>query len=71
MTLSEYLKKTGISYRSFSVKVDIDASQLNKYAKGAKAPSIKNAYKIYLATKKQVGLEDWNTSKEDLNESNY
>lgn len=59
MPFKEYIKKSGMTFRAFSMIVGIDQAQLNRYANGIKTPSLENAYKIYLATKKQVKLEDW------------
>lgn len=59
MPFLEYLKKEGMTFRAFSKIVDIDQTQLSRYAHGRKKPSLENAYKIYLASKKKIKLEDW------------
>lgn len=59
MTLKEYLTKHKITFRAFSVKVDIDAAQLNRYANGQYKPSLENAYKIYKATRTRVTFLSW------------
>lgn len=59
MPFKEYIKKSGMTFRAFSLVVKIDQAQLNRYANGLKKPSLENAYKIYIATKKKVKLEDW------------
>lgn len=59
MTLKDYLSKKKLTYRAFSKKVDIDSAQLVRWANGQILPSLKNAYKIYKATRGQVKLHDW------------
>lgn len=59
MTLKEYKEKYLRSYREFAMKADIAEAQVVRYANGHGLPSLENAYKIYLATDKKVGLEDW------------
>lgn len=64
MTLKDYLTKNYITYRSFAEKVGIDAAQLARYANGSQLPNLKNAYKIFMATKKVVDLRSWFKGKE-------
>jgi transcriptional regulator with XRE-family HTH domain len=59
MTFKEYLVKNHITYRAFAERVNIDAAQLVRYANGQRLPSLKSAYKIYIATKKVVNLQSW------------
>ena len=59
MTLKEYLARNGLTFRAFSKVVDIDYSQLNRYANGVQLPSLENALKIKNATGGKVCLEDW------------
>jgi len=59
MVLKKYILTNMLTYRVFSSRVGIDQSQLIRYANGSKLPNLKNALKIYKATNKKVGLEDW------------
>lgn len=58
-TLREYLTINQETFRAFAARVDMDPAQLNRYISGKQMPSLKNAYKIYKATKKKVGFEGW------------
>lgn len=59
MTLKEYIEKYQYTYRTLGMVCDIDWTKLWKFANGKGRPSLPNAYKIYMATDKQVGIEDW------------
>ena len=59
MVLKQYLVKNMITYRAFSKMVEIDSAQIARYANGLRLPNLRNALKIFKATKKQVALEDW------------
>lgn len=59
MSLKEYLIKNHITYRAFAERVGIDAAQLARYANGQQLPNLRNAHKIFIATKKVVNLQSW------------
>jgi transcriptional regulator with XRE-family HTH domain len=63
MTLKEYLKKSSLTFRAFSLLVNIDAAQLCRYANGQQLPSLESAYKIYIKSKRKVNLKDWMDEK--------
>lgn len=58
MTFKEYIRKYS-SLRKFAKKVGIDYRVLQRYYCGKSLPSLRSAYKIYVATGRKVKLGDW------------
>ena len=59
MTLKDYLVKKKLTHKKLAQKIDVDTAQMSRLVNGIHMPSLKTAYKIYLATGKQVKLQDW------------
>ena len=59
MYLKDYLKKAGISQRSFAAKCSLSASAITRLLKGERFPAPETLYRIYLETDGQVGAEDF------------
>ena len=62
-TLREYLDKNKLTLRAFSIKSDVDQSQLSRYINARTVPTLENAYKIYRASKKAIKMEVWINDK--------
>jgi transcriptional regulator with XRE-family HTH domain len=59
MTLKEYMKSKGYTYRLLSDQLGIDQAQLCRYVQGTNVPSLHIAYDIYMRTNKKVKMESW------------
>ena len=58
MKLQEFMKKKGLSYREMSKVCGVSYSCLHHYVMGGRTPSVDLAYRIEVATKKKVKMED-------------
>jgi transcriptional regulator with XRE-family HTH domain len=63
MNLASYLREIGMTYAQFADVTGFDVSQLNRWARGERQPSLDQAKRIRDATEGQVSYEDFVTDE--------
>ena len=58
MTISEFIKKQGISKEVFAKFVELSPASVYKYCTGERVPSLKTAARIEKMTRGQVTMSD-------------
>lgn len=59
MKLEKYRVKEKLTYRQLAGKLRMDHTNVFKYCKGQRTPTIENALKIQKLTDNKVTINDW------------
>jgi transcriptional regulator with XRE-family HTH domain len=59
MDLRHYLFENRVTATELAKKINTTPGQVSLWANGKQIPNMRFATKIYKATNKQVGMEDW------------